>query len=135
MALVSTVEDAVVAAQVLQRRGCRSVVLTLGAAGAVVLDGDECWHVTPPPVAGVVDTTGAGDCLVGTLAARLDAGDDLATATADAVRTATLAVLTAGAQTSYVPRSRALAVPAVAPRPLPAADDGTDEAPGTSNPP
>ena len=94
----TTVEDAVVAATALRGRGCRSIVLTLGAAGAVVLDADGCWHVAPPPVAQVVDTTGAGDCLVGTLAARLDAGDDLATAAADAVRTATLAVLTAGAE-------------------------------------
>ncbi|MEO7745582.1 MAG: ribokinase [Actinomycetota bacterium] len=131
--VATTVEDAVVAAQALQRKGCRSVVLTLGAAGAVVLDGDGCWHVAPPSVAGVVDTTGAGDCLVGTLAARLDAGDDLATATADAVRTATLAVLTAGAQTSYVPRDQALAVPVVPPRPLRAG--GTDAAPGASNRP
>ncbi len=132
--VAATVEDAVLAAAALRRRGCRSVVLTLGAAGAVVLDGEGCWHVAAPPVAEVVDTTGAGDCLVGTLAARLDAGDDLATAAADAVRTATLAVLTAGAQPSYVPRRRALAVPAVAPRRLWAAD-GTDAAPGTSNPP
>ena len=131
----NTVEDAVLAAAALRRRGCRSIVLTLGAAGAVVLDADGCWHVAPPPVAGVVDTTGAGDCLVGTLAARLDAGDDLATAAADAVRTATLAVLAAGAQTSYVPRARALAVPAIPPRPLRVPADGTDAPPGTSKRP
>ena len=131
----TTVDDAVLAAATLRRQGCRSVVLTLGAAGAVVLDGGGCWHVAAPPTAGVVDTTGAGDCLVGTLAARLDAGDDLATAAADAVRTATLAVLAAGAQTSYVQRTQALAVPAIPPRPLRAPADGTDAAPGTSNPP
>ena len=134
-AVADTVEDAVLAAEALRRKGCRSIVLTLGAAGAVVLDGSGCWHVAPPPVARVVDTTGAGDCLVGTLAARLDAGDDLATAAAEAVRTATLAVLRAGAQTSYVTRGEALAVPAVAPRPLRAPSDGTDGDAGTSNPP
>lgn len=108
-------EAAATAAAALQRLGCRSVVLTLGGAGAVVRDASGTWRVPAPDVARVVDTTGAGDCLVGTLAARLAAGDDLPTATADAARTATQAVLRAGAQSSYVPRAQALTVPAVAP--------------------
>ncbi len=111
-------EDADAAARVaaaLQDLGCRSVVLTLGGAGAVVRDASGTWRVSAPPVERVVDTTGAGDCLVGTLAARLAAGDDLPTATADAVRTATQAVLRAGAQSSYVSREQALTVAVGAP--------------------
>ncbi len=106
---------AATAAVALRALGCRSVVLTLGAAGAVVHDGSGTWHVSAPHVEEVVDTTGAGDCLVGTLAARLAAGDDLPTATADAVRTATQAVLRAGAQASYLPREQVLAVAPAAP--------------------
>jgi ribokinase len=117
---------AVEAVGALHAQGCRSVVLTLGGDGAVVLADGACWHVAAPPVEAVVDTIGAGDCLVGTLAARLAAGDDLPTATADAVRTATLAVLRAGAQTSYAGRAEALRTPVVAPVPL--RGPGTGEA-------
>jgi ribokinase len=116
--VADSVQTARSAAEALLRGGCRSVVLTLGSAGAVVLDGSSSWHVAAPPVDRVVDTTGAGDCLVGTLAARLAAGDDLPTATADAVRTATLAVQRAGAQPSYVTREVAIGVPPTTPVPL-----------------
>lgn len=120
-AVARDLDAAAEAAEALQRKGCRSVVLTLGGDGAVVLQDDACWHAAAPRVEAVVDTTGAGDCLVGTLAARLAAGDDLTTATADAVRTATLAVLRAGAQSSYATREEALQTPVVAPVPLRAA--------------
>lgn len=109
--LARSLEAAAGAADALQRRGCRSVVLTMGGEGAVVRDSSGCWRLAAPPVAKVVDTTGAGDCLVGTLAARLDAGDSLRRAAADAVRTASLAVGRPGAQSSYATRSQALAVP------------------------
>ena len=109
--LATSVDAAADAAQALQRKGCRSVVLTMGGEGAVVLDTSGCWQLAAPPVASVVDTTGAGDCLVGTLAARLAAGDTLLRATADAVRTASLAVSRPGAQSSYATRGQALAVP------------------------
>lgn len=126
--VATSVGDAVRAAEALRGLGCRSVVLTMGGDGAVAVDDAGCWHLAAPPVDAVVDTTGAGDCLVGTLAARLAAGDDLPTAAADAVRTATLAVLRPGAQSSYLPRSQALDVPVCVPRRL----TGTDSDDGSS---
>jgi ribokinase len=55
------------------------VVTTLGARGATAVLGDHTVQ-EPGRSVRVVDTTGAGDCFVGTFAARLAAGDDTATA-------------------------------------------------------
>ena len=60
------------AAEALAGRGPASVVVTLGAAGVHVLTGD-CHHRLPAPEVTTVDTTGAGDVLVGVLAAALAA--------------------------------------------------------------
>jgi ribokinase len=50
--------------------GPATVVVTSGASGATVASGGETWLQPAPPVR-VVDTTGAGDVLVGVLAAEL----------------------------------------------------------------
>ena len=54
------------AAEALVGRGPNSVVVTLGAAGAHLLIGDT-HHRFPAPAVTTVDTTGAGDVLVGVL--------------------------------------------------------------------
>ncbi|GAA4222063.1 ribokinase [Streptosporangium album] len=80
--------------------GPRSVVLTLGADGAVVAEPGGVTTV-PSPAVDVVDTTGAGDAFTGALAWRLARGDDLAGATAFAVRVGAASVRNPGAQNSY----------------------------------
>jgi ribokinase len=80
--------------------GARSVVVTLGSAGAVAADAQGVVRVGAPAVT-VVDTTGAGDALTGALAWRLATGDDLADALRVAVRVAAVSVTRAGAQPSY----------------------------------
>lgn len=84
-------------AQELRGRGPRSVVVTLGADGAVVAEASGTVRV-PAPRVQAVDTTGAGDVFSGVLCARLVAGDDLPTAARAAVAAATDAVTRAGAQ-------------------------------------
>ena len=89
------------------RQGVRSVIVTIGAAGALVAtESGSVTHVSSPKVK-AVDTTGAGDAFVGSLAARVAAGDDLQRATQFAVRVGAYAVTGHGAQASY-PRSGAI---------------------------
>ncbi|MCQ4082834.1 ribokinase [Streptomyces sp. RB6PN25] len=80
--------------------GPRSVVVTLGAAGALAADRTGMVRVPGVPVE-AVDTTGAGDAFTGALAWRLGAGDDLEAAVRYAVRVGAAAVTRAGAQESY----------------------------------
>ncbi|XP_029900835.1 ribokinase isoform X2 [Myripristis murdjan] len=68
-AAVADAEDAHRAGQELMRRGCGSVIITLGPQGCVVLKAQELssQHIPASP-ATVVDTTGAGDSFIGALA-------------------------------------------------------------------
>lgn len=89
-------------ARALLLRGPRSVVITLGAAGALVAAGSTNSFVrVASPRVDVVDTTGAGDAFTAALAWRLGLGEDLAEAAAFAVRVGAAAVTRPGAQESY----------------------------------
>lgn len=62
-----TPEGAARAAGDLRRRGARAVVVTLGAAGALIADEDGV-RLRPAVPVSAVDTTGAGDAFIGALA-------------------------------------------------------------------
>ncbi|MEP7113357.1 MAG: PfkB family carbohydrate kinase [Ilumatobacteraceae bacterium] len=79
-------------------RSHRSVVVTQGGAGVLVVGVGVPARQVPAPAAVVRDTTGAGDTFNGVLAARLAAGDDLATAVSFAVVGASLSVAEVGAR-------------------------------------
>jgi ribokinase len=115
---VDTLVEARDAALRVDRR-CRSVVVTLGAAGAVVAENGTVTHVPAPEVT-VVDTTGAGDALAGALAARLAAGDRLIQAVEWGVHAASLSVGAVGAQVSYPEAAAVLALVAETHRRVPA---------------
>lgn len=85
------------AGSVRERTGARSVVVTLGAAGAQVADDDGRRQV-PSPAVEAVDTTGAGDVLAGTLAAALASGSTLDDALSAAVAAAARTVQHPGAR-------------------------------------
>ncbi|WP_329165949.1 ribokinase [Streptomyces sp. NBC_01267] len=89
-------------ARALLALGPRSVVITLGAAGALVADGRTGTVArVPSPRVEAVDTTGAGDAFTAALAWRLGLGEELAEAAAFAARVGAAAVTKAGAQESY----------------------------------
>ncbi|HEX2064415.1 MAG TPA: 1-phosphofructokinase family hexose kinase, partial [Acidimicrobiales bacterium] len=58
-----TVDDVVAAAEEVRQDGPRALVVSLGARGAVLVDGDEPLLAVPPPVAARSDV-GAGDTLL-----------------------------------------------------------------------
>ncbi|SEO57270.1 ribokinase [Actinacidiphila rubida] len=84
----------------LLRLGVRSAVVTLGAAGAVVVGPDGVAVLVPAPAVEAVDTTGAGDAFTGALAWRLAEGDALPDAVGWAVRAGAAAVQEPGAHLS-----------------------------------
>ena len=91
-------EDARAAARALRERTGAPVVVTLGADGALLADGRGKPVRIPAPRIEAVDTTGAGDCLNGALAAELARGVALEDAVAFAVRAAALSTLRRGAR-------------------------------------
>jgi ribokinase len=75
----------------------RAVVVTLGAEGAVVVEGERVERI-PAPRVEAVDTTGAGDAFCGALAQALDGGADLVEAARWAARAAAASITRPGAQ-------------------------------------
>jgi len=85
------------AARALARRANAPVVVTVGADGALLADGDGVVEIAAPEVE-VVDTTGAGDAFNGVLAAGLAAGAGIEEAARRAVEAASASVRRAGAR-------------------------------------
>ena len=102
---VTGFDSAVEAGRRLQKSGVTTVIVTLGSQGVVVvpcidsIESDGPWAVSPPEVQ-VTDTTAAGDCFNGLLAAELARGQSLSQAVEVAVVGASISVTRAGAQTS-----------------------------------
>jgi len=76
----------------------RSVVVTLGARGALVVPAEGPVLLQAPPPVEPVDTTGAGDCFCGALSSALDRGAPLAEAVRHAVTAAALSTTGPGAR-------------------------------------
>ena len=78
---IASVADAASAARLLLDKGVRSVLVTLGADGAVLADGTGVWHASAPAV-NTRSSVGAGDAL---LAGFLASGASGSPALAEAV--------------------------------------------------
>ncbi len=115
-------EDADVdgAALHLLEAGSRSVIVTLGAAGARLYEQGRVEHIPAPGVI-AVDTTGAGDVFCGVLAAGLAQGMAMSPAIRWSVKAASLSVTRRGTGSAFPIRSelielRAAAVAAAVPQ-------------------
>jgi len=97
-------DEVATAARRLITRPGQTVVVTLGAAGAAAVTADDAFQVGGLP-ARVVDTTGAGDCFCGVLAAALSEGADLRAAMTAANAAAALSTETASAAPSMPSRA------------------------------
>lgn len=85
----------------------QALVVTLGAQGLAIAWGSGVLHIAGRP-AHVVDTTGAGDCFCGYLAAGLARGDGMEQAAREANAAAAIAVQSLGAASSIPDRRTVL---------------------------
>jgi ribokinase len=101
---VETSEGAEAAALMLINKGAKSVVMTLGARGALVATSADDMEIIASPKLSkdqVVDTTGAGDSFIGSMASFLAKGLPLKDAVRRACVVASITVQAKGAQASY----------------------------------
>lgn len=84
----------------LRQRGVPPAIVTLGSAGAMVLEEGVATAIPAVPIT-PVDTTGAGDAFTGAVAARLAGGAALVEAARFAARAAAWSATKPGAQPSY----------------------------------
>lgn len=87
------------AAAALHGKGVATVIITLGAQGAFISDGETEERV-PSPVVEAVDTTAAGDVFNGALAVALSEGRSLKDAVTFGCKAAAISVTRLGAQAS-----------------------------------
>lgn len=97
---IHSIDDATAAARRLVGTGARTAVITLGDRGAVLADREGITHIPAVPVR-AVDTTGAGDAFIGTLAYFLALGRPLREAVRLANAAAALSVTRVGTQVSF----------------------------------
>lgn len=100
---VGTLEEAEAAARLLLERGAGTVILTLGERGSLLVTADEATHVPATPVK-ALDTTGAGDAFVGSLAYFMAEGRPLREAIEKANAIAAMSVTKSGTQVSFPTR-------------------------------
>jgi ribokinase len=101
-----TPEQAEAAARSLLARGPGTVLVTLGAAGAMIVSAEAAEHL-PAVAVDAVDTTGAGDAFIGSLAVFLGRGQSLREAVQRANAVAALSVQRLGTQAAFPDRAEA----------------------------
>ncbi|MFB0547196.1 MAG: PfkB family carbohydrate kinase, partial [Anaerolineae bacterium] len=100
---VETLEEAEAAAKKLREMGTRVAIITLGEKGALLVDEEGTTHV-PAVETEAVDTTGAGDAFIGSLAYFLAQGRTLREAIKRANAVAAISVTKVGTQVSFPSR-------------------------------
>lgn len=96
---ITDVKSAAHAASVIQKRGVKKVIITMGETGAYV-SAEEFTGLIPGIKVNPVDTTAAGDVFNGALAVGLSEGNSLQDAVVFANKAASISVTRMGAQAS-----------------------------------
>jgi len=100
----NTEQEAEAAARALQARGTHTDIITLGERGALFVEGDAPAEFVAAERVEAVDSTGAGDAFVGSLAYLIGQKYPLREAVEKACAIATLSVMKSGTQTSFPTR-------------------------------
>lgn len=95
----SSVEDCERAGKLLLQQGVRQLIITRGSEGCLYLD-ENTLRTFPAYTVKPLDTTAAGDCFNGALAAKLDQGAEIFEAIDFAMKAAAISVTRQGAQPS-----------------------------------
>ncbi|HZY35453.1 MAG TPA: ribokinase [Mucilaginibacter sp.] len=98
-ARITDKESAQTAAELLAEKGIETVIITMGANGALVFHGSH-FDWVPAPVVNAVDTTAAGDVFNGALAVAMSEGKNIDEAVIFSNKAAALSVTKMGAQAS-----------------------------------
>jgi ribokinase len=97
---VSSIEDAEKASKALLDKGAKKVIMTLGENGCLLVTENLCKHI-PGNIVKAADTTGAGDCFIGSFAFFSSMGLDDEEAIRRANYVASVSVQREGTQSSY----------------------------------
>lgn len=97
---VDSISSAKNAGKILLSKGARSIVLTLGKKGSILIEKDNTKHF-PAPEVEAVDTTGAGDAFIGSLGYYLSESGSIDDAIRKANIVASFSVQKPGTQASF----------------------------------
>ena len=103
-----TLEGVEASARELQKRGAQNVIITLGKRGSLLAEGKQPVQVISAQAVQPVDSTGAGDAFVGSLAYFLGQKRPLRDAVVRASAIATRSVLKPGTQVSFPTRDEVI---------------------------
>jgi ribokinase len=102
--------EAITAARSLIARGVKTVIVTLGSRGALMVTADAVNHI-PPVAVTPKDTTGAGDAFIGSFARFYVESRDVEASLKKAARYAADSITRPGTQTSYATAAEFAALP------------------------
>lgn len=100
---VKTIDDAYQAAIEIIKKGSKSVVMTLGEKGSIFVNGNDKQHI-PANFVKIVDTSGAGDCFMGSFAYFIACGINIIDSISLSCYLATFSTQFSGIRESYPER-------------------------------
>lgn len=92
---IDNVHSARIAGETIREQGPQTVVLTMGARGAMVVHETGCWYAIPPEIQ-VASTVASGDCFLAGLVMGLTSGKPLPEALGQAVAAGAANALSVG---------------------------------------